>query len=309
MQHSCFPLLNWAGDRCPIEKVTVSPRDLIVKVGKSRQLKTDVQLKDKVKNTGSADRGVRWDSSNKKIATVNAQGQVVAVIPGSAKITATSNKDKTKSDTVAMLMEGITSVEIQPKSLAIEVGDSRTLMSKVNGFGNFDTGINWSSANNEIAKVDNNGLVKAIALGETSLQVTAKQDSHKNVTAKVTVSHSVIIERVSINHDQPINNLRVGEIEVTTAIVEGKGANSNDTTWSSSNSDVAIILGQGHAVLLEAMPAGSVMITATSNQDRSKKGVVQLKILQSIVNYIDVQPEQLELDINSTAKLCPTVKV
>ena len=124
--------------------------------------KTDVRVKDKVKNTGSVDRGVRWVSSNEKIATVNAQAQVVAIAPGSVKITATSNKDKTKSDTVDFLVEGITSVEIQPKDLAIEVGQSRTLIPKVNSFGNFGTGVNWSSANNEIATVDNNGLVKAI---------------------------------------------------------------------------------------------------------------------------------------------------
>jgi hypothetical protein len=162
VRHSCFPLVNWAGDHCPIERVTVSPRNLIVKAGKSWQLKTDVRVKDKVKNTGSVDRGVRWVSSNEKIATVNAQAQVVAVAPNLVKITATSNKDKTKSDTVGFLVEGITSVEIQPKDLAIEVGQSRTLISKVNSFGNFGTNVNWSSANNEIATVDNNGLVKAI---------------------------------------------------------------------------------------------------------------------------------------------------
>ncbi len=307
VQHSCFPLVNWGSDRCPIERVTVSSRNLVVQVGKSQQLKTDVRVKDKVKNTSSVDRGVRWVSSNEKIATVNAQGQVVAVTPGSVKITATSRKDKTKSDTVDFLVAGIASVEIQPKNLAIEVGESRTLISKVNKFGNFSTDVNWSSANNEIATVDKKGLVKAIAPGETSLQATAKQDSHKNATVKVTVSRSVIIEQVTINHNEAIENLKLGEVKAITAIVEGLGANSDDITWSSSNSNVEII-GQGHTVQLNAISAGSVTITATSNQDKNKQGTVQLEILPPIVTQIAVQPEQIELDINNQTKLCSTVE-
>ncbi|GCL37593.1 hypothetical protein SR1949_27040 [Sphaerospermopsis reniformis] len=56
------------------------------------------------------------------------------------------------------------------------------------------------------------------------------------------------------------------------------------------------------------MSPGSVTITATSNQNNSKKALIQLEVLPAIVNYIVVYPKQLELDINNTAKLCSTVK-
>lgn len=308
IQHSCFPLVNWGGDRCPIERVTISHRELKLKVGKLSQLKTDVRVINQLRNTRVVDRGVGWISSNKKVATVNAQGQIFAIAPGIAKITAISKKDKTKSDTVDFLVEGITNIEIQPKSLALEVGEARTLISKVNGIGNFDTGVNWSSANKEIATVDNSGLVKGIVLGETTIQAVSKQDTHKNVSTKVKVSHNVIIEQVIINSNEPINNLRAGEIKTITSIVQGLGGDSEDITWSSSNSDVAIILGQGHTTQLEAISLGRVTITATSNQDNSKRGLIQLEVLPAIVNYIAVYPKQLELDINNIAKLCPTIK-
>lgn len=308
IQHSCFPLVNWGGDRCPIERVTISPRELKLKVGKLSQLKTDVRVINQLRNARAVDRGVGWISSNEKVATVNAQGQILAVTPGIAKITAISKKDKTKSDTVEFLVEGITNIEIQPKSLALEVGQARTLMSKVNGIGNFDIGVNWSSANKEIATVDNSGLVKGIAQGETTIQTVSKQDTHKNVSTKVKVSHNVIIEQVIINNNEPINNLRAGEIKTITSIVQGLGSDSDDITWSSSNSNVAVILGQGHTAELEAILPGRVTITATSNQDNSKRGLIQLEVLPAIVNYIAVYPKQLELDINNIAKLCPTIK-
>lgn len=253
------------GDRCPVERVNISPKELAVKVGKFRQLKADVRVKVSARNANSVDRGVRWVSSNEKIATVNAQGQVDAVAPGLVKITATSNKDKTKSDTVAILVEGITSVEIQPKSLVIDVRQAQPLplIAKVNGFGNFSTAVIWSSANNDIATVDNNGLVKGIAQGETSVQITAKQDNRKSATAKITVSETVRIDGVIINHNEPIDDLRVGEVKTVTAVVEGLGANSDEITWSSSNPDIATVNGQGHAVQLVAISAGNVTITAT----------------------------------------------
>lgn len=112
IQHSCFPLVNWGGDRCPIEKVIISPKELNLKVGKSLQLKTDVQIKDELRNARAVDRGVKWISNNEKVAEVNSQGQIIAVAPGIVKITATSKKDKTKSDTVNFLVEGITNIEL-----------------------------------------------------------------------------------------------------------------------------------------------------------------------------------------------------
>ncbi len=225
VQHSCVPLVHWGSDRCPIERVTVSPRDPIIKVGKSRSLKVDVQVKGYIKDKSSVDRGVQWVSNDEKTATVNAQGQVFAVAPGLGEIKATANKDNKKSDSVTIQVEGITSVEVEPKSLKIEVGQSRALMSNIKGSGNFSTDVNWSSANPEVATIDKNGLVKAIAPGETSLQVMTKQDSSKNATAKLIVSHSVIIERVII---EPIKDLKVGEVEVIIARVEGLGGNSDD---------------------------------------------------------------------------------
>ncbi|MBD2248746.1 Ig-like domain-containing protein [Nostoc sp. FACHB-888] len=308
IQHSCSPLVNWGEDRCPIERVTVSPRELKLKIGKLSQLKTDVRVTNQLRNASTVDRGVRWISSNEKVATVNAQGQILAVAPGIVKITAISKKDKTKSDTVDFLVEGITNIEIQPKSLALEVGQARTLISKVNGFGKFDTGVNWSSANKEIATVDNSGLVKGIAQGETTIQAVSEQDTQKSVSTKLKVSHNMIIERVIINNNEPINDLRAGEIKTITARVEGLGSNSEDITWSSSNSDVAIILGQGHTAELEAMSTGEVTIIATSTQDSSKKAMIQLEVLPATVNYIAVYPKQLELDINNIARLCSTIK-
>ncbi|MBD2596026.1 Ig-like domain-containing protein [Nostoc spongiaeforme FACHB-130] len=308
IQHSCFPLVNWGGDRCPIEKVTVSPKELNLKVGKSLQLKADVQLKNELRNARAVDRGVKWISSNEKVAGVNSLGQIIAVAPGTVRITATSKKDKTKSDTVNFLVEGITNIEIQPKSLALEVGQTRTLISKVNGFGSFDTRVNWSSANKEIATVDNSGLVQAVAQGETTIQAVSKEDSHKSISTKLKISHNVIIDEVIINDNEPINDWRVGEIKTISATVIGLGSDSEDITWSSSNSDVAIILGHGHTAELEAMSPGSVTITAISNQNNSKKALIQLEVLPAIVNYIAVYPKQLELDINNTAKLCSTVK-
>lgn len=308
VQHSCFPLVNWGGDRCPIERVFLSPRDLTVKVGKSQLLKADVRVKASVKNTHSVDRGVHWVSSNEKIATVDAQGRVVAVAPGSAKITATSNKDKTKSETAVILVEGIAGVEIMPVNLAIEVGESRSLVANINGFGNFSNAVNWSSANNQIATVDNNGLVKGITQGETSIQAATKQDSYKSATTKVTVSEIVNIERLIIALDGQFDDFRAGEVRAITATVEGLRANSDDVTWSSSNPDIAIVNGQGHEVQIETIAAGNVTITATSNQDRSKKGILQLKIMPPIVTHISLQPEKLELDINSQAKFCSKVE-
>lgn len=57
------------------------------------------------------DATVTWSSSNSKVATVDAQGHVTGLTAGEATITATSNADKTKTDTIKVTVKAAPAVQ------------------------------------------------------------------------------------------------------------------------------------------------------------------------------------------------------
>lgn len=74
--------------KAKVKKITLSAKKKTLKVGKSFTLKVK-SVKPK-----KASKAVKWKSSNKKVATVNAKGKVVAKKAGKATITATSKSNK-----------------------------------------------------------------------------------------------------------------------------------------------------------------------------------------------------------------------
>lgn len=85
-----------------IESVTIEGGDATVMVGATKKLTATVAP------ANALDPRVEWSSSNSKVATVNAKGELTGVNAGTAKITATSKADKTKSATITVTVERMT---------------------------------------------------------------------------------------------------------------------------------------------------------------------------------------------------------
>jgi uncharacterized protein YjdB len=306
IQHSCFPLVNWGSERCPIDSVTIRPRSLSLRPGNSSTLKADVHVKDSSRDTGLINRNVVW-SSNDKIAIVEANGQVHALKAGRADITATSQQDATRKDTIRVSVEGITGLTLLPRSLAIAVGEVRTLSAAVQGVGRYDNTIVWSSANPQIATVDQSGDVHGVAKGTVTIQASTKQVPKTTATLNVTVSEKVVIDRVTIQSKELSESLYVGSVPSLTATVEGLDANSEDITWMSSHPEVIELDSHGQQTNLIARSIGNTTITAVSNQDRSKKAALQLTVLPPVVTSISLRSNTLELNIDEQSQVCPTV--
>ena len=117
----------------------------------------------------------KWKSSDTGIATVDSTGKVKGVKKGTCTITATY---KGKKVTCAVTVKN-PSITVDPTTVKIYVGQTKTITATVKGP---SQKVTWTSANPKIATVDQNGKVKGIKEGTTT--VTAKANGR---TAKVTV--------------------------------------------------------------------------------------------------------------------------
>ena len=98
-----------------------------------------------------------WETSDSSVATVT-DGLVTAVGAGTVTITVRSENDPTKFDSITIEVKTtiVITVEISETSLSLDRDDTATLTVTV---GNSDSGVTWTSDNESVATVDENGKV------------------------------------------------------------------------------------------------------------------------------------------------------
>lgn len=147
---------------------------------------TKVTLKAKVTPTKADNRIVKWQSSNKKIATVNKKGVVTVKGKGCAVIKCTSGDGSgVYSKCVVNNSSKAKSVKLNKKSAKISAGLGLKLKATVKG--NCKE-VLWKSSNNKVATVTDSGIVKGIENGKAVISAETVDGSKKVAKCTVTVT-------------------------------------------------------------------------------------------------------------------------
>ena len=212
------------------------------------------------------DSPLTWTSDNPEIASVN-NGVVTALTVGSTRIVVRAESGVTASCTVNVtpIVTGIS----LPEALTVYVGGSTVLTPKFSPEGAASTFLEWSSADESIATVDQNGVVTGVNGGRTSITVKCKEYS---ATCQVKVREAA----VGVELDITEADLKVGVDELQlTAIVEPSNSMDYDIAWTSSDEDVAVVSETG---LVTPVAPGEAQIAVTI--DRAHQAVCVVRVTQ-----------------------------
>jgi len=119
---------------------------------------------------------VEWSSDKTSVATVDGNGVVSAVAPGTAHVTATSGGMSGTSN-VTVSSVPVASVAVSPTSASLDVGATRGLSATAkDAGGNTLAGrvFSWASDNPASAAVSRGGLVTGVAAGSANITVTCE---------------------------------------------------------------------------------------------------------------------------------------
>ena len=159
----------------------------------------------------STDNGNSWTNIDSANAAEYATGQTTTSMNGYQYRCMVSNSaGSVTSDAATLTVNAatvsVTGVTLEPTSLSLFTGGSETLTATVEPGNATNKALTWSTSDNTVATVDENGTVTAVGAGEATITVTT-EDSCKTATCQVTVLHSNLkyFERKEASCTEPGN--------------------------------------------------------------------------------------------------------
>lgn len=190
----------------------------------------------------ASNKNISWESDNAEIVSVDQNGLVTANAAGSATITVTTEdggKTATCNVTVTTEVIPVTGVSLDKTSIELAEGETESLVATVSPDNASDKSVTWSSNNDDVATVDQEGKVTAISAGMANITVTTT-DGKKTASCAVLVSSKYVdVTGVSISPESI--SLEIGDFYSLTATVSPSNATDKSVTWSSDNTDVATV--------------------------------------------------------------------
>lgn len=199
------------------------------------------------------DKTLAFVSSDETILTVDETGNALGLAPGSATVTATAANGVT-AEVLVTVTQPVESVSAE-ESLTLDIGLTGCVNAQIQPQEATDSTLSYSSDDEEIATVDEAGVVTALAAGEATITITA----HNGQQAKtIIVVETPVLE---VAFDQESASIYIGETQTLTATVLPEDATHADLVWDSSDETVATVDDAG---LVSALALGKTTITATA---------------------------------------------
>lgn len=139
-----------------------------------------------------AEASLTWKSNNKSVATVDADGKVTAVGVGTSKITCTAQNGVSANCNVTVNPIYATGITLNETAKEMVIGDNLQLTATVLPSTATDKSVTWSSNNESVAMVNENGLVCAVGAGACKITATANDGSGKTASCIVSISNSAL---------------------------------------------------------------------------------------------------------------------
>ncbi len=152
----------------------------------------------------------------------------------------------------------VTGVSLDITSLELDQDESQTLTAIIEPENATDKTVTWSSSNNDVVTVNQDGVVSFAGAGSSTVTVTTNQGGF---TAECSVTTTVDVTGISLD----ITSLELGvdETRQLTATVTPEDATNQSVSWSSSDNEVVTVDEIG---LVSYVGSGSAVITVTTEE-------------------------------------------
>lgn len=266
----------------PAEAITLSHETRSVYQGKEFNLTaeyTPSQSKEKIV----------WTSSDPKVASVNSKGKVTGVSFGTATIYANTASGAAAYCNVYVIAKA-EMLTLDVKKLTINADTEHKINAMILPSYSPETTEKcvWSSTNEKVAVVNENGLVSAVGVG--TCIINCKIDGELISKCQVTVRQPA--ESAEIVADK--TDIYIGDVLVLKAKLTPENTTDN-VEWSSDNADVAYVTSKGS---VKAKSRGTANITLKVTNEVSGKSLTCEYKINVLSKAEDIELSRSSISMN-----------
>ena len=282
------------GDR----KIIINNNTPNVFVSGTTVLEADVE---RVLETAPDKTKLLWSSSDNTIATVSETGVVTGVGSGDAIITCRAeDNDLIFAETTVQVLVPVKTISFEKKEESILLFEGQDcgvqLSCAISPEDAFCRDLMWTSSNESIAQVDENGYVSALAPGKVSITATSMDtSSNKAKTASCSITVIQAASSIAVNQNEVI--IDKGSACSLSATILPENATSKSVLWTSSDDNVASV----HHGLVKGLTCGDAIITARTTDGSNVSAECRVHVVQ-MVTGIRIAESSRTITLNHGSK-------
>ena len=229
-----------------------------------------------------------WSSSDDTVARVSPAGAVTAVSMGDAVITCMAADDEFIFNTASVhVVLPVTAITITEPRVTLLISDKpeegETALSAVIAPENaYCQDVTWTSSNEAVAAIDENGKVTAKAPGTATITVLSDDPFSASYPKRATATVTVLQAVSGIELDQPELTMNKNAYMVLKATVLPENASQKTVTWESSDPGIVRVSGGQ----LTAVSTGEAVITCSATDGSGVTASSKITVIQMVNNIL-----------------------
>ena len=248
----------------------------------------------------ASNKSLIWTTTDPRVVTVDGDGKVTAVGPGSALVTASTQDGSGQSGSCTVTVrQPVEKVVMSQYNLSLFPSQTATLTTTVLPENASNKTLTWTSTDVSVATVDDNGKVTAVGVGSALVTASTQDGSGQSGSCTVTVKQPV--EKVVMSqYSMELSPL--GTVTLTATVLP-ENASNKTLIWTTTDANVATVDAVGRVT---AVGVGSALITASTQDGSGQSGSCRI-IVKKPVEKIVLNTEELTLHLSDNYVMKATV--
>ena len=253
----------------PVTRISLTAPEKSVAVGKTIPL-TAAFLPE-----SAALKQVSWTSSDERIATVDESGNVTGVKRGNVRITVIAQDGSNIRANIGLqVSQNAEEIVLDKPEVTVDTGRTATLKATVLPKDTNDKNVVWSTSDESIAKVNAQGRITGVALGDCEIICSSRATG--DVQARATVHVQQPVKKITFGAAPTVYVNATGKL---TWNIEPENASNKNVTFRSGNEKILKVSEDG---TVTGVNTGETYVSVVSTDGSNRQARIKVKVFQHL---------------------------